>query len=95
MSSKPASGINHNEFGVTSEGVNTFLDIDPHNQSFAVNMTGGPDGDVTGNVIKIITCELESNTKIVGIADGSGCVEDPEGLDQEELLSLADKDLSI
>jgi len=103
MSSKPASGINHKEFGVTSEGVNTFLDIalqkildiNPRNQSFTVKMTGGPDGDVAGNMIKILEREFGSNAKIVGIADGSGCAEDPEGLDQEELLSLVEKNLSI
>lgn len=48
MSSKPLSGINHKEYGVTSEGVNTFLDvalrkvsnINPKTESFTVKMTG-------------------------------------------------------
>lgn len=48
MSSKPAAGINHKEFGVTSEGVNTFLDvalqevlnINPREQEFTIKMTG-------------------------------------------------------
>jgi len=70
MSSKPRTGINHKEFGVTSEGVNVYLDvalreilhIDPVNESFTVKMTGGPDGDVgkltekcNGNVINYIS----------------------------------------
>jgi len=50
MSSKPKAGINHKEFGVTSESVNRYLDaalrhvsnIDPNNESFSVKMTGGP-----------------------------------------------------
>ena len=48
MSSKPRAGINHKEFGVTSEGVNTFLDvalqqvlsINPREQEFTVKITG-------------------------------------------------------
>jgi glutamate dehydrogenase len=49
MSSKPRAGINHKEYGVTSEGVNVYLDIglrrvlgiDPKTQPFTVKMTGG------------------------------------------------------
>jgi glutamate dehydrogenase len=49
MSSKPRAGINHKEFGVTSEGVNVYLDvalrralgIDPTKDSFTIKMTGG------------------------------------------------------
>ena len=51
MSSKPRAGINHKEYGVTSEGVNVFLDtalrralgIDPTTTPFTIKMTGGPD----------------------------------------------------
>jgi len=103
MSSKPKAGINHKEFGVTSESVNRYLDaalrhvsnIDPNNESFSVKMTGGPDGDVAGNEIKILIREYGENAKIVGIADHSGCAEDPEGLDHEELLRLYRKNLDI
>lgn len=103
MSSKPRTGINHKEFGVTSEGVNTYLDvalrkvlgIDPNKQNFTVKMTGGPDGDVAGNEIKILIREYGNNAKIVGISDASGCAEDKNGLDHEELLRLVDQGLSI
>lgn len=95
MSSKPGAGINHKQFGVTSEGVTVFLDvalryigIDPNLQPFTVKITGGPDGDVAGNEIKILHREYGANAKIVGIADGSGVGEDPDGLDHEELLRL-------
>ncbi|MCZ6834953.1 MAG: NAD-glutamate dehydrogenase [Planctomycetota bacterium] len=95
MSSKPGAGINHKEFGVTSEGVNVFLQIalqsrgiDPFTQPFTVKMTGGPDGDVAGNLIRIFGRDYGSNTKVVGIADGSGCGEDPDGLDHDELMRL-------
>ena len=48
ISSKPRAGINHKEYGVTSEGVNVYLDvalreslgIDPTKDSFTIKMTG-------------------------------------------------------
>mmetsp|Transcript_27688 Transcript_27688/g.66694 ORF Transcript_27688/g.66694 Transcript_27688/m.66694 type:complete len:1242 (+) Transcript_27688:257-3982(+) len=103
MSSKPRAGINHKEYGVTSEGVNVYLDvalratlgIDPKTQPFTVKMTGGPDGDVGGNEIKILIREYGDNAKIVGVADHSGCAEDPEGLDHDELLRLFHEGLCI
>jgi glutamate dehydrogenase len=102
MSSKPGAGINHKVYGVTSEGVNVFLEvallargIDPRRQSFTVKITGGPDGDVAGNMMKILNRDYGKNAKIVGVADGSGCGEDPEGLDHAELLRLFDAALPI
>ncbi|MEM9490113.1 MAG: NAD-glutamate dehydrogenase domain-containing protein, partial [Myxococcota bacterium] len=95
MSSKPDTGINHKVYGVTSEGVTVFLEealraigIDPRHQPFTVKITGGPDGDVAGNEIKILSREFGESARIVGIADGSGCGEDPDGLDHGELLRL-------
>lgn len=103
MSSKPRAGINHKEYGVTSEGVNVYLDvalrhvlkIDPKQESFTVKITGGPDGDVAGNELKILHREYGENAKVVGIADGTGCAEDPNGLDWEELLRLVHDNLPI
>ena len=51
-------------------------------------MTGGPDGDVGGNLIKILNRDYGMNPKIVGIADGSGCGEDPDGLDINDRSSF-------
>lgn len=97
MSSKPGAGINHKQYGVTSEGVVVFLDvalqavgIDPRTQPFTVKVTGGPDGDVGGNCLRIMHREFGENARIVGIADGSGCAEDPDGLDHEELMRLVE-----
>lgn len=97
MSSKPGAGINHKAYGVTSEGVTVFLDkalrsvgIDPHTQSFSVKITGGPDGDVAGNEILILNREYADNVRILGIADGSGCAEDPAGLNSRELVRLVE-----
>jgi glutamate dehydrogenase len=102
MSSKPGAGINHKEFGVTSEGVTVFLEealksvgIDPRAQPFTVKLTGGPDGDVAGNEIRILFREFGDNAKIVAIADGSGSAQDPEGLDRQELMRLVDESLPI
>jgi glutamate dehydrogenase len=102
MSSKPGAGINHKQYGVTSEGVNVFLavalravGIDPKTQEFTVKITGGPDGDVAGNIMKILHRDYGKNAKIVGIADGSGCGEDPNGLDHQELLRLVNASLPI
>ena len=102
MSSKPGAGINHKVYGVTSEGVTVFLEaalgfvgIDPRKQAFTVKLTGGPDGDVAGNEIKILAREFGANAKVVGIADGSGCAEDPNGLPMAELLRLVDRSAPV
>mmetsp|Transcript_10638 Transcript_10638/g.20553 ORF Transcript_10638/g.20553 Transcript_10638/m.20553 type:complete len:714 (-) Transcript_10638:526-2667(-) len=98
MSSKPREGINHKEFGVTSEGVAIFLDsglraigISPRNQPWSLKLTGGPDGDVAGNMIKIMHREYGDNVRVVGISDGSATVEDPLGISMPELLRLVEQ----
>ncbi|MBF0621238.1 MAG: NAD-glutamate dehydrogenase [Magnetococcales bacterium] len=102
MSSKPETGINHKEYGVTSEGVNVFLEmallevgINPRQQRFTLKITGGPDGDVAGNEIRILHREYGENAVIIGIADGTGSAEDPDGLDHTELLRLVDESRGI
>jgi len=45
--------------------------------------TGGPDGDLGSNEIKI------SRDKTIGIVDGGGVLFDPLGLDREEITKLA------
>lgn len=71
------------------------LNIDPKKDSFTVKMTGGPDGDVAGNELKILFREYGENVKIVGVADHSGCAEDPDGLSHDELLRLFKASLCI
>lgn len=103
MSSKPDAGINHKQYGVTSEGIAVFLDtalghmgINPRDGNrFTVKLTGGPDGDVAGNMIKILHREYGENVAIVGVADGTGCAEDPDGLSLPELLRLVHEDKPI
>jgi glutamate dehydrogenase len=102
MSSKPGAGINHKQYGVTSEGVIVFLTralkelgIDPECDSFSVKLTGGPDGDVAGNALRILLKRFGARCKIVGISDASGCADDPRGLDPAELLRLVQASLPI
>lgn len=102
MSSKPDFGINHKEFGVTSEGVFVYLDnvldrlgMKAGDSAFRVKMTGGPDGDVAGNLLKILYREYGERARIVAVADGLGAAYDPAGLDWHELLRLVDRELSI
>lgn len=102
MSSKPNGGINHKEYGVTSEGVAVFLrialsaqGIDPTKRPFTVKITGGPDGDVAGNMMAILHRDYGDNAKIIGVADGSGIGEDPAGLNHAELKRLFDAGLPI
>ncbi len=102
MSSKPGAGINHKQYGITSEGVTVFLEValaeaglNPESDPFSVVITGGPDGDVAGNEIRILLTRYPETARIVGIADGSGCAEDPQGLDREELLRLVEQVLPV
>lgn len=102
MSSKPGAGINHKEYGVTSEGINVYVDntlaflgFDPRKQNFTVKMTGGPDGDVAGNELKILHREFGEHARVVSISDGYGCAHDPAGLEWSELLRLVRESESI
>ncbi len=102
MSSKPNDGINHKEYGVTSEGVYVYLinmlkhlGINPHKDSFSIKMTGGPDGDVGGNLLKILYRELKETPRILTISDGFGAAYDPAGLNWPELLRLFEEGKSI
>jgi glutamate dehydrogenase len=102
MSSKPDFGINHKTYGVTSEGLNVYLDnvlrhlkLSGPNASFRVKMTGGPDGDVAGNELKILHREYGERARVVSIADGYGAAFDPNGLNWDELLRLVRESKSI
>ncbi len=102
MSSKPDFGINHKTYGVTSEGLNVYLDnvlrylkLNSPQSTFRVKMTGGPDGDVAGNELKILHREYGDRAKVVAIGDGYGAAFDPAGLNWTELLRLVAENKSI
>ena len=95
MSSKPGAGINHKEFGVTSRGVNIymqqvlkFLGIDPEKRTFTVKMTGGPDGDVAGNQMHNLYRFYPKTAKLLATIDVSGTIFDPQGLDLKTVDQL-------
>ncbi len=95
ISGKPKIGINHKEYGVTSLGVNVYMEavliylgIDPKKQSFTVKMSGGPDGDVAGNQICNLYKYYPKTAKLVALTDISGTIYDPDGLDLKDLVEL-------
>jgi len=86
--SKKLGGIPHDEFGMTTGSIHEFVlgilrkkSIDE--SSIRKFQTGGPDGDLGSNEIKI------SRDRTIGIVDGSGVLYDPVGIDRAELTRLA------
>lgn len=95
ISSKPSVGINHKEYGVTSLGVNVYMEevlrymgIDPKKDPFTIKISGGPDGDVAGNQILNLYKYYPSTAKLLAITDVSGTIYDPQGLDLSILVEL-------
>jgi glutamate dehydrogenase len=93
MSSKQV-GINHKEFGVTSTGVVAFAEIamrergvDLRADPFTVKFTGGPNGDVAGNAMRLLL-ERCPGAAIRLIVDGTGALVDLAGLDREALAGI-------
>jgi glutamate dehydrogenase len=87
-------GINHKRYGVTSRGVVKFAEIamkelgtDMLRSPFTVKMTGGPIGDVAGNVIRLLF-ERFPSARIRSIVDGAGALYDPKGANKQELRKL-------
>ncbi len=102
MSSKPRVGINHKEYGVTSLGINMYMEevlkylgIDPHTDPFTVKMSGGPDGDVAGNQIYNFYRYYPKTAKLLALTDVTGTINDPEGLDLSILVELFKQGLGI
>lgn len=94
MSSKKV-GINHKEYGVTSIGVIRFaevtmqetLGINMHTDPFSIKITGGPNGDVAGNSMRLLLERCEQ-VQIRMIVDGTAAAFDPEGLDHDALCKV-------
>lgn len=87
-------GINHKEFGVTSTGVVKFAEItmqevglDIRKDPFSVKFTGGTNGDVAGNAIRIML-ERCPHVSIRLILDGTAALFDPDGADCGELQRI-------
>ena len=90
-------GINHKEYGVTSLGVLKYVErtvkelgIDARTDTFAVKLTGGTNGDVAGNLIKLLLAYCPK-AQITSITDVSGVIYDPKGIHKQELSNLIHK----
>ena len=94
MSSK-RFGINHKEYGVTSTGVVAFAGItmadaagiDISRDSFSLKMTGGPNGDVAGNCLRIML-ERCPALQVRLILDGTAALYDPGGISRDGLRRI-------
>ena len=104
ISGKEDTGINHKHYGVTSFGVYQYfirtlkhLGIDPYADEFSVILSGGPFGDVAGNMMKLLNDRKADNTFVLpglcikAVTDGPAALYDPAGIDREELSSLIHK----
>lgn len=93
MSSKRI-GINHKEYGVTSRGVVKYAEIamkevgvDILHDPFSMKFTGGPNGDVAGNSMRLLLNRCPHG-KVLVILDGTAGLYDPEGADQQALEDI-------
>lgn len=81
-------GIPHDVYSMTTRGVRAYcigiqekLGLD--GSTLTKVQTGGPDGDLGSNEIKL------GNEKTIAVVDGSGVLCDPAGIEPVELLRLA------
>ncbi|MDD2897794.1 MAG: NAD-glutamate dehydrogenase [Desulfuromonadaceae bacterium] len=94
MSSKNF-GINHKEYGVTSTGVVTFAEItmaeaagiNIRKDPFTLKMTGGPNGDVAGNSLRIMLDRCPG-MQVRLILDGTAALSDLNGISHDELRRI-------
>eukprot|EP00697_Spironema_sp_BW2_P001631 gnl/Spiro4/1218_TR643_c0_g1_i1.p1 gnl/Spiro4/1218_TR643_c0_g1~~gnl/Spiro4/1218_TR643_c0_g1_i1.p1 ORF type:complete len:1008 (+),score=334.39 gnl/Spiro4/1218_TR643_c0_g1_i1:114-3026(+) len=83
-------GIPHDTYGMTTQGVHQFVlcileKMGLKEEDCTKAQTGGPDGDLGSNEIKI------SRDRYTVVIDGSGVLYDPAGLDRAELVRLAER----
>jgi len=104
ISGKEDTGINHKHYGVTSFGVYQYfirtlkhLGIKPETDDYSVILSGGPFGDVAGNMMKILNARNAdgsytlANIRIIAITDGPAAVYDPAGINRAEISRLIHK----
>lgn len=96
ISGKEDVGINHKEYGVTSWGMfqyllHTLKYLNLENKKFTVKVTGGPDGDVAGNIIRLMAEHLPTFAMTQIVTDASGTIYDPVGLDYPALVKMFHK----
>ena len=87
-------GIPHDLYGMTTASVHqcvlgTLEKLGLEERDVTKIQTGGPDGDLGSNEIKV------SQDKTIAVVDGSGVLYDPIGLNREGLLNLATKRMMV
>lgn len=88
--SQSLGGIPHDLFGMTTHSIHQYTTgiyrkLGLKEEECRKFQTGGPDGDLGSNEIKI------SKDRTIAIVDGSGVIYDSDGLNRTELLHLAQK----
>jgi glutamate dehydrogenase len=92
--SQTLGGIPHDLYGMTTRSVHQYTlgiynTLGLKEEECTKLQTGGPDGDLGSNEIKI------SKDKTIAIVDGSGVLYDAVGINREEMTRLADSRLMI
>jgi glutamate dehydrogenase len=88
--SQQRGGIPHDTYGMTTRSVNRYVQgiyrkLDLDESKITKFQTGGPDGDLGSNEIKM------SKDMTIAIVDGSGVLYDSVGIERTELLRLANE----
>ena len=89
-----SGGIPHDIYGMTTASVHEYVlcvleKLDLKEKDILKMQTGGPDGDLGSNEIKV------SEDKTIAVVDGSGVLYDPEGINKKELLRLAENRIMV
>lgn len=86
-------GIPHDIYGMTTHSVREYvtgiqrkLNLGADGKMITKVQTGGPDGDLGSNEIK-----MSEQERTIAIVDGSGVLYDPKGIDRATLVGLAEK----
>eukprot|EP01119_Soliformovum_irregulare_P017228 TRINITY_DN507_c0_g1_i1.p1 TRINITY_DN507_c0_g1~~TRINITY_DN507_c0_g1_i1.p1 ORF type:complete len:1023 (-),score=385.85 TRINITY_DN507_c0_g1_i1:36-3032(-) len=87
-------GIPHDLYGMTTRSVHQYVvgslaRMGMKEEEITKVQTGGPDGDLGSNEIKI------SKDKTTAVVDGSGVLYDPMGIDRTELTRLAENRIMV
>lgn len=84
-------GIPHDEYGMTTHSVREYVigiqrKLQLEGKVITKVQTGGPDGDLGSNEIK-----MSSQERTIAVVDGSGVLFDPQGIHRDTLVALAEK----
>lgn len=89
--------MKHITTGMTRYLRDTGKIVSKDGEPVSVKITGGPNGDVAGGLIKGMIAYYGDNANIQAIVDASGVIFDPnpKGLDHESLLALCRSDSTV